>query len=125
MIEPHHITCISLDISVSIVRFGDQACACRVDIPTNHQKQTRCPSTKVSQLFDELADNNASDDGLALTVSVAVNKQISEAILMLGNDAILVAYQINIGYNTYARILLYRLGLAKSTPINNSLKEAI
>ena len=37
-IEPHHITCILLDISVLIVRFGDRAHACRVDIPTSHQK---------------------------------------------------------------------------------------
>ena len=37
-------------------------------------------------------------DGLSLSVSVAVNKQISEVILMLGNDAILIAYQINACY---------------------------
>ena len=29
-IELHHITCVSLDISVLIVRFGDRAHACRV-----------------------------------------------------------------------------------------------
>ena len=43
-----------------------------------------------------------SDDGLSLSVSVAVNKQALEAILMPGNDATLVAYQINFCYNTYA-----------------------
>ena len=41
-------------------------------------------------------------------------------------DAILMAYQINTRFNTYARDT-YQLGLrfVKSTPINNSLKEAI
>ena len=98
--EPHHITCVSLDISILNARFGDQACACRVDTRMSHQKQTRRPSTKVSWLFDELFDNNASDDGLSLSASVAVNKQISEVILMPGNNVILVAYQINACYNT-------------------------
>ena len=59
-------------------------------------------SLPVSWLFDELADNNASDNGLSLSSTVAVNEQISEVILMLGNNAILVAYQINTCYNTYA-----------------------
>ena len=54
------------------------------------QNRTRCPSIKVSWLFDELSDNNASDDGLSLSTSVAVNKQISEVILMLGNDGTLI-----------------------------------
>ena len=70
-----------------------------------------------------------SDNGLSLSVSVAVNKQILEVILTPGNDAILVVYQINAHYNTYAcdGILSYQLGLhfVKSTPINDSLKEAI
>ena len=66
----------------------------------SHQKWTRCPSTKVSWLFVELSDNNASDDGLFLSASVAVNKQILEVILTSGNNAILVAYQINVRYNT-------------------------
>jgi len=49
-IEPHRITCVSHDISVSI----DQARACRMDTP-NRQKRTRCSSTIVSWLFsDEL-----------------------------------------------------------------------
>ena len=43
--------------------------------------ETNSSSTKVSWLFDELSDNNVSDDGLSLSVSVAV-KQISEGILM-------------------------------------------
>ena len=34
-IEPHHITCILLDISILIVTFGDQACACSADTPTS------------------------------------------------------------------------------------------
>ena len=49
-----------------------------------------------------MSDNNASDDGLSC-IHVVVNKQISEMILMLGNNAILMAYQINAHYNTYAR----------------------
>ena len=69
---------------------------------TSHQKQTRHPSIKVSWPFNKLSDNNASDDELSLSANVAVNKQILEVILMLGNDAILMAYQINTRYNTYA-----------------------
>ena len=38
-IEPHHITCVSLDTSVLIMRFGDRACLCRVDTPTSHQNK--------------------------------------------------------------------------------------
>ena len=38
LIELHYITCVSLDISTLIVRFGDRACAYRVDTPTSHQK---------------------------------------------------------------------------------------
>ena len=72
-IEPHHLMCVSLDISVLIVRFGDRARMCRVGTPA---KRTCCPSIKISWLFDELSDNNASDDGLSLLASVAVNKQI-------------------------------------------------
>ena len=100
LIEPHHITGTSLDISTLIVRFGDRTCTCRVDTPTSHQKRTHHPLTKISWLFDELSDNNASDDGLSLSVSVAVNKQISEVILTPGKDAMFVAYQIKTRYNT-------------------------
>ena len=60
-------------------------------------------ATKVSWLFDELSDNNTSDNGLFLSASVAVNKQISEVIPTPGNDAILMVYQVNAHYNTYAR----------------------
>ena len=87
--------CISLDISILIVRFGDRAHTCRVDTPMSHQKRTLCSSIKVSWLLDELSDNNASDNGLSLAMGVAVNEQISDVILTLRNDAILVAYQIN------------------------------
>ena len=38
-IELHHITCVSLDISILIVRFGDQPHACRIDTPTSHQNE--------------------------------------------------------------------------------------
>ena len=38
-----------------------------------------------------LSDNDVSDDGLSLSASVAVNKQILEVIRMPGNDPILVA----------------------------------
>ena len=68
LIEPHRLTCFSLDISVLIVRFGNQAHMYRVDTPTSHHKQTRYPSIKVSWPFDELSDNNASDDELSLSV---------------------------------------------------------
>ena len=57
---------------------------------------------KVSWLFDELSGNNASDDGLSLSASVVVNKQILKVIPTPGNDVILVVYQINAHYNTYA-----------------------
>ena len=56
---------------------------------------THCPSAIVSWLFDKVFVNNVSDDGLSLSMSVAVNTQILEVILMPGNDAILTAYQIN------------------------------
>ena len=39
LIEPHYITCASLDISVLIVRFGDLAHMCRVDTPMSHQQK--------------------------------------------------------------------------------------
>ena len=72
--------------------------------PYEPSERTHHYSTKfLGWLFYELSDNNASDDGLSLLASVAVNKQISEAILTPGNDAILVVYQINTHYNTYAR----------------------
>ena len=102
LIDPHHITCVSLDISILNVKFKDQARAYRVDTPTSHQKQTFHPSTKVSSLFDELFDNNASDNALSLSASLAVNKKILEVILMPGNNAIIVAYQINACCNTDA-----------------------
>ena len=98
-IEPHHITCVTLDISVLIVRFGNQTHAYR---PYEPSERTRHPSTSFLANFDKLSDNNASDDRLSLSASVAVNKQISELILMPGNDAILVVYQISTHYNTYA-----------------------
>ena len=70
--------------------------------PYEPSKRASCPLTKVSWPFDELSDNKASDDGLSLSASVAVNKQISKVILTPGNEAILVVYQINAHYNTYA-----------------------
>ena len=45
---------------------------------------------KVSWLFDELCDNNASGNGLSLSASVAVNKQILQVILILGNYTMLI-----------------------------------
>ena len=45
--------------------------------PYETSERIRHHSTKVSWLFDELSDNNTSDDGLSLSASVAVNKQIS------------------------------------------------
>ena len=102
-IEPHHMTCVTLDISVFTVRFGDQARACRVDTPTSHLRTNLPPFNKSFRwLFDELSYNNASDNVLSLSASVAVNKQILEVIPTPGNDAILVVYQINACYNTNA-----------------------
>ena len=45
-IKLHHIICVSLDISILIVRFVDRASVCKVDTHTNHQQQTCHPSTK-------------------------------------------------------------------------------
>ena len=45
-IGPHHIMCVTLDISVLIVRFGDRARACRVDIPTIHPRTNLSPFNK-------------------------------------------------------------------------------
>ena len=91
------------------MRFGDQARTCKVDTPTSHSRTNLPPfNKKVSWLFDKLSDNNASDDGLSLSVSVAVNKQILEVIPTPGNDAILVVYQINARYNTYTRDSAFR-----------------
>ena len=61
--EPHYIMCVTLDISVFIVRFGDQAQACRVDTPMSHLRTNLPPlNKKVSWLFDKLTDNNAMMD---------------------------------------------------------------
>ena len=70
--------------------------------PTSDQNEL-IAFQQVSWLFDELFDNNASDDGLSLSASVAVNNQISKVILIPGNDEIPVVYQSNAHYNTYAR----------------------
>ena len=110
-IEQHHITCVSLDISILIVRFGDWAHVCGVDNPMSHQKQICCPSTKVSWLFDKLSDKNVSDDGLSLSVSVAVNKQISKWFLC----------QVTIPYSQHTKLTPVIITLCKSTPINESL----
>ena len=65
-----------------------------------------------------------------MDIRVAVNKQISEVILMPNNNAILMVYQINACYNTHARDgtcrhINYGLRFVKSTPINDSLMEAV
>ena len=65
---------------------------------TYEPSETNSPPFNKSFL-DELSNNNTSDDGLSLSASVAVNKQISEVILTPGNNAVLVAYQINAQYN--------------------------
>ena len=65
--------------------------------------QSKYPYEPSENELAKLSDNNASDDGLSWSASVAVNKQISEVIPTPGNDAILVVYQINARYNTYAR----------------------
>ena len=50
--------------------------------------QSRHPYGPSEIILDQLSD---SKDGLSLSASVAVNEQILEVILTLGNDAILVA----------------------------------
>ena len=45
-IKPHHIMCVTLDIGVFIVRFGDRARACRVDTPTSHPRMNLPPFNK-------------------------------------------------------------------------------
>ena len=45
-IELHHIACVTLDISVFIVRFGDRACACRVDTPMSYLRTNLPPFNK-------------------------------------------------------------------------------
>ena len=64
-----------------------------------------------------------SDDGLSLSASVAVNKQILKVIPTPGNNAILVVYQINARYNTYAHDSAFHF--VKSTPTDDSLKEVV
>ena len=59
-------------------------------------------ATLQQKFLGYLTNRLASDDGLSLSASVAVNKQILEVIPTPGNDAILVAYQINARYNIYA-----------------------
>ena len=106
LIEPNHIKCASLYISILIVRFGDLACTYTVDTPQAVRNELAALQQKFLGLFDKLSDNNASDDALSLSSSVAVNKQILEVILMLGNNrgnnATLMTCQINACYNTYA-----------------------
>ena len=46
LIEPHHITCITLNISVFIVRFGDRARVCSVDTPTSYPRTKSPPFNK-------------------------------------------------------------------------------
>ena len=58
----------------------EQACTWRMDTPNSRQKRIRPPSPKLSWLFDELSDDDASDDGLSLAACVAVNEQISDEI---------------------------------------------
>ena len=45
-IKLRHITCVSLDISDLIVRFGDQPHACRVDTPYKPSEMNSPPFNK-------------------------------------------------------------------------------
>ena len=65
--------------------------SCKTENSRNPRK-LRSSNKTHPMVFDHLSDNNVSNNGLSFTVSVAVNKQISEVILTPGNDAILVAY---------------------------------
>ena len=80
LIEPYHITCVSLDISVLIVRFGNRARACRVQAIRNELTTLQ---QKFLGYLSNCPDNNALDNRLSLSASVAINKQISEVILTI------------------------------------------
>ena len=45
-IEPYHITCVTLEITVFFVRFRDRTRACRVDTPTSHPRMNLPPFNK-------------------------------------------------------------------------------
>ena len=72
LIEPHHITCISLDISVLILR--PSTCV-QSRYPYEPSAQTRHPSTKVSWLAIELSDKIVSDDGLSFYSNEAIHQR--------------------------------------------------
>ena len=79
------------------------------------------------QLYDELSDNT-SDDGLSLSASVAVNKQIPEVIPTPGNDAIFVVYQINarlilMHVTAHSSAVSIRLSLCKTNTNLNTYKS--
>jgi len=57
-IEPHQITCISHDINILIVGFGDRACTHAEWMPLQAVRRTRRP------FINKLSDNKASDNGL-------------------------------------------------------------
>ena len=119
-IELHHITCVSHDISVSVVGFGDRAHVCRMDTPTSRQKRTRRPSKKLSWLVHLkrtvrllqiiiTAYPSSPFEFFALFAALLL------VILTLGNDGILVAYQINAGPLILMHVTgipLYQLGPA-------------
>ena len=62
-IEPHRITCVSHDISVSI----DRARACRMDTPS-HQKRTCRSSTKVSWLLTNFITHRGCSDSSTYSI---------------------------------------------------------
>ena len=62
-IEPHRITCVSHDISVSI----DRARACRMDTPSR-QKRTRRSSTKVSWLLTNFITHRGCSDSSTYSI---------------------------------------------------------
>jgi len=103
LIGPHCIASHAFHkIIVLIIGFGDWAHTCKMDTLTSCQKWTHHPSTRVCLLFDELSDNNASDDGFISTVYSSslwilcfICSFTSSNWITLDNNAILMAYQIN------------------------------
>ena len=73
-IELHYITCVSLDDIWLWDLETEHVCAEYEPLETNS-----LPFNKsfLAINFDELSDNNVSEDGLSISVSVDVNKQIS------------------------------------------------
>ena len=109
LIEPHHITCVSLDTIILIMRFGDRACMCRVDTPTSCQKWTHHTSAKVSWLFDNFFDNIVSDNGWIEPAYCKITNQWlfegSRLTLLYSMDSFLIGH-VEVRYSLLYYVLL-------------------